>query len=327
MAIPGQNIATGAIESALAPLEAIGGAATALTGVFGTLIGQIQELVGAVAPGVVQALMFSFRELQATLGQLLVPVAQVLSEVFRDVAANLDPVIKSLVPIISKLAQLMGSQIAVIADVIAMIVDSFLPIIEALVSAMEPWIGLLKIIAVALGTFNQLLKPLREFFAETVLKPFVDILKEAVKMLILFTVALAKALGANKFVDKLYENLTKDKAPLTANAAPLNPAIKTLDQIMKDIQTASFAAGGAAPLQKTQDEWMQSIVQGIDEINKGRLGLHDVIVAALRKFFPELGNFLAPDEAHRPGQGESAFKYGMRRTAEFVWDNWRWIPH
>ncbi len=292
MAIPG-------LDSAIAPLEAVAGAAGALTGAFTGLIGQITQLVGAVAPGVVEMMFTSFRELQATLGQALIPIATVLSGLFRDIAASLDPVLKSLVPIIAKLASIMGSQIAAVAEAVAMILDSLIPVIEILVEAFRPISDLVQVVAIALGTLFQAMKPLFELFSKAIIEPFVNILKEATKALILFTAALMKLFGVS--LEGLIANLTKDKNPATANLAPTQGGIKTLDQISKDITTGAFAAGQGSSQVSKEDQFMKDVVQGLNDINEGKKGLKEIIKDGVRA---ALG---LPSEAEAAHNGDSGF--------------------
>lgn len=223
----------------------------------GISIKVIEDFVAALNPSQVQQFDDALREVKATIAQALQPILETLTELFRDFAAIFDDTFKQL-----------GE------------------IIKTLLDALKPFITII------LQVVNAALQPLL-VIVQMVADTFVMLLKATV----LVTAELMRLAGARETLAgfiKLFEDQLNPAN--TANAAPRDVGIKSVDQIVKDLATAAANAGAG----RSDNEFLKDIVDKLKEIEKGA-GLGTVLMSVLDEWWAKIWKDIK--EAFMPNPG------------------------
>lgn len=260
---------------------------------FDATTASMEKFVGALSPAAVMQFEQAIRNIHATIGQALQPALQILTDAIQNAAAIIDPVMKALAPTFQKLAEYVGKMISVFATYAEVLLTIIQPIIDILFELMNVVADTYRVFAVFLKTVVELIS--------TALKPFGDLLKsvinlvigafkELIKAIIYTTAGLAKLLGAGEFIGRMIANLEKiQNAGRVQNAAPQGVAIQDWRSIAEQAAKDSVLAGGAVPA-KTQEELMTEIIAGLKEIESGRKSFGDVITASIEVWWGKAWN-------------------------------------
>jgi hypothetical protein len=275
--------------------------------VAGALYPAMQKLTPffGVLADVVASRLVPAAEIFASLLKVVAPVLRVFSDVFRAFV----PVVNLSVSLIrGLLAPLTGllSILSVLLSPVFKLFELFGTLATALIPLGPLWDaigvamqGLADIIDALLKPFNDLIDAVREdveavfevlggIFKATVvtladfikalipaftLKPLIDGLRTAVvhviSALAVFAVKLANLFGFTNFGANLIKALTPNKEFVTAG--PVNPAIKGIEDIAKDLALASaIAVGGGGEKTKTQEDLLADVIAAIKAADGGQ---------------------------------------------------------
>ena len=245
---------------------------------FNTALKDLRATIGVAFQPIFEVLTGAFRQIAG----IILPVMEQLRPVVQSLAqtylANLIVWVKSLAAALEALNpvfQVFAVLVELVGAVFRLLYTALRPVLQAIGFLFQILQAVLSPVLVGLQVFSALLdglgevldvvavigKTVAQMLAEFVaslfggqdLKSAIDGIRAAVKgvieALLLFVVGLAKLLGFNKFVDRLLDNLSPKAG---ATAAATSPALKSFEQLARDIATSAFAAtGGGADEKKT----------------------------------------------------------------------------
>ncbi len=259
----------------------------------------LQATIGQAFLPVIQIATQVVRDFADRLSPVMQQFAPVLGELVSRIAGALMPVLGSLVQIIQALLPALQ------------IVTAFMPLVgvaiqlmmETLMMALSPVIFGLQVLAAAMQSFNILLElakiPLdtlallldttqrvMDAFSKTIVqllhaflpmlglgdavKGVRDMFRDLAGALVKLVAVVAKMFGADKFLENLAEAFKPEEGHRAMAAGPA--AIKGLEQIAKDIATASAMAQGkgteteADRARKEEAAWRKTVADSVKDI-------------------------------------------------------------
>lgn len=251
--------------------------------IFQELIGIVRTISGVILP-MMEALSPVMRSLTESVGGVLVPVfklfagiVEALMPVFRILATIIELVVAILRPAFAML-----TNAAVVLGVIFGVLEAILaPIVELL----KGWASVFDAIGQVFEVVGKVFKALADTIMPLIKMLFqglglgkifeflVWIIGQVVKAFIIAIATLAKLAGATDFI----KNLRKSLEPKAgATAAITNVGIKSLDQISKDMATASAAASGPGEKAQTETDMLAGILDTLTQIESQKQPIEDI---------------------------------------------------
>ncbi len=253
----------------------------AVAGPIGMAAEALQQLVGvakqfteALSPVTVQLFDQAMRNLQATVGQALIPVVQVFTKSLQDVASILDGPMKALAPTVTAAVQSIAAGLIPIVQILVAGLQLLQPFIDILIELQGPMTQLEEVLGSLIAAFISVKAALDPFAPlKLIVDQFTVSMREAIKSVVIFAATTLKFFGREDIIDAWKKNLEQMiDAGRVQNASIQSPAVKGLEQIVKDLATASvMAGGGPTPEDKSLAE-LQKIVDILSDIRNNSEG-------------------------------------------------------
>ena len=264
------------------------GLVTQLTVGIGAAIGAITQFVAALNPAVMQVFNDALQNVFATVGQAVLPVVENLTKYLYDLSGILDPLMKSLAPIFDRLTQAFIALVEPVIQLIADFADFLTPAIDFFVRIIQMAADNLKFLVTLIDVLmKQLFAFIKNLFGGMEVKDITDLLQQFAKALYLAIGQLLKMVGPTDTLKSLIKSL-ETSPEAVRNRAPQDFATKGFQQILNEVQLASAQAGAGVDT-KTQDQYMQEIIDGLKKIESGQSNWTNIIAAGLEKWASSSG--------------------------------------
>ncbi len=244
--------------------------AAAVQPVFQALKPVIDQLVGVVLKGLSASL--------STITPVLLAVVPIL-KVFADLLSLLAAVLRPITALYMLMVQVFAAVLGAIFAVLAGVLD---PLVKLLDTVMDGFQGLIEVFSVIMRVlFDMLNAFITSIFGgsfEELIKQVADAFKELIKWVILTAAKLALMAGSTDFVERMRNAFNQQ-----GQAATGSTSIKGLEQIGKDMATASVNAAGVS---SAKDATNADIVKSLDALLVAEKQNSTNIVDAIMKSIP-----------------------------------------
>lgn len=267
------------------------GALTDIATRFEKLAEPVSKFVDALSPGTVQVFGLAMRDLTATIGVALLPVMQVLTDGVQRAAGVLLPAMEHLQPAFRSLTDALMSfmlpTVQIFAHKMAGIADIVQVVAEAL-KVLGDLFGVISVIVLsakdAISAFvNSLIGGGGGGGLADTLKNLKDAIYRVMIALLGAAASIAKAFGADSFVNALISNLKElTGAKGGVGGAAQNLAFKDFEQIGKDMALAAAQASeGGGQSSKDIRDYAKDAIANLENIAKNGTSLDKFLTERL----------------------------------------------
>jgi hypothetical protein len=255
---------------------------------LGATIGRVLVPIIQIATGVVREWMNALVPVLSAFAPIIAQFAQAFGQLMVTAMQPFAALLKSFAPLIKILMeqfQLVAVVVMALLQPILLVVRAFNmlwrvfyelsglgTVVRILTKAFEAFSKVFEVFEAAFDILETTISVLVDAFVSmlTSIFPFKDVIDAltravqfAIRNLYVFSVMLAKFLGLDGVVAALIDSVNQKANPATDTAAQ-TPALKTLDQLSKDLALASAAAGGAAGqggVKNQQEFWQKTLAE------------------------------------------------------------------
>ena len=239
--------------------------AAAVQPVFVALKPVVDQLVGVVLKG--------FQASLAMLTPILLAVVPIL-KVFADIIAILSAVLRPLIAIYMVFFQVFASIIGAVFGLLAAALDPLVKLLDAVMDGFQDMINMFSVVLrVLFDMLNAFIVSIFGGSFEDLIKQVTNAFHELIKTVLLTAARLALMAGNSEFVTRLRDALNQK-----GQAATGSTSIKSLEQIGKDMATASVNAAG---VESAKDATNADIIKALDELIKENKTNTDSTIAAI----------------------------------------------
>ncbi len=225
----------------------LGGVVTAVAGTF----------VTALNPNLMQSVGLGVRDLAATLGVAFQPLFQTILGLTRQIAGVLLPLMQQLSAPIRELSNAIGTALLVYIRLLVARFQLWVPLLSAitpLLEALASWIAQLQAPLLAIADVLSSFLSIFTGGVQSALTNFVTEMQKCVSTLIIFTAAVAKSFGFDRFVERLIKRYEEAvKPPEGGTVASGQTGISSLAEITRQI-AISAAKAQSGPTKEEQQE-------------------------------------------------------------------------
>ncbi len=272
--------------------QGLGAVTQAVVQPFQQLGSVITPFVQALNPSLVFGFNQAMRSLQATVGVALVPVMEVLTSTVREFSGILLPAMQDLAPIFRNMAATVTELLMPPLRLIGDLFQALAPVLDFVTGVLrvvaEAWNALSVVARTVYQTFYKLVA---ELFGGTdlknVLKGFRDAMHQVVEAVLKLVGYIAKAFGQFDFIGKMSANLREMAQPKAgAPPAPQDVGFKGFEDIAKTMAVSAFAAmGGGGAEDHSEKEWLQHLSETLDGIANDKTTLKQYVSEALKEWW------------------------------------------
>lgn len=237
----------------------------AIQPVFVALKPVVDQLVGVVLKG--------FQASLAMVTPILLAVVPIL-KVFTDLIAILSAILRPLIAIYMVFFQVFASIIGSVFGLLAAALDPLVKLLDAVMDGFQDMINMFSVILrVLFDMLNAFIVSIFGGSFEDLIKQVTNAFHELIKTVVLAAARLALMAGNSEFVTRLRDALNQKGQMATGSTS-----IKSLEQIGKDMATASVNAAG---VESAKDATNADIIKALDELIKENKTNTDSTIAAI----------------------------------------------